>query len=79
MLTWSAKGAGRDQYAGRAGREVGEELRHRSYEVFEIPFGRFSDRDAMIQRFYRLGRILLGKEQVGKLRNEPAWFIAELR
>lgn len=54
-------------------------MRHRSYEVFEIPFGRFSDRDAMIQRFYRLGRILLGKEQVGKLRNEPAWFIAELR
>jgi hypothetical protein len=58
----------------RRDRELREELRNRGYEVFEIPFGQLSDRDAMIRHFYRLGRILLGREQAGKLRDEPAWF-----
>jgi hypothetical protein len=58
----------------RRDREIREELRHRGYEVFEIPFGHLSDRDAMVRHFYRLGRILLGKEEAGRLREDPAWF-----
>lgn len=61
----------------RRDRELREELRHRGYEVFEIPFGHLSDRDAMVRHFYRLGRILLGKEQAGRLRDEPVWFATE--
>jgi len=58
----------------RRDREIREELRHRGYEVFEIPFGHLSDRGAMIRHFYRLGRILLGREQAERLRDEAAWF-----
>ncbi len=58
----------------RQDREIREELRHRGYEVFEIPYGHLTDRDAMIRHFYRLGRILLGKEEAGQLREKPSWF-----
>lgn len=61
----------------RRDREIREELRNRGYEVFEIPFGHLSDRAAMIRHFYRLGRILLGREQAEKLRDEPTWFEGE--
>jgi hypothetical protein len=58
----------------RRDREIREELRHRGYEVMEIPFGHLTDRDAMVRHFYRLGRILLGKEAAGRLRDEAEWF-----
>lgn len=58
----------------RRDREIREELRHRGYEVIEVPFGHLTDRDAMVRHFYRLGRILLGKEEAARLRDEPAWF-----
>jgi hypothetical protein len=61
----------------RRDREIREELRHRGYEVFEIPFGNLTDRDAMIRHFYRLGRILLGRDEATRLRDEPAWFDVE--
>ena len=60
----------------RRDREIREELRNRGYDVIEIPFGHLTDRGAMIKHFYRLGRILLGKEGAGKLRDEPDWFSA---
>lgn len=55
-------------------REMREELRSRGYEVFEIPFGHLSDRGAMVRHFYRLGRILLGKERATQLKEQPTWF-----
>jgi hypothetical protein len=58
----------------RRDREIREELRQRGYEVIEIPFGHLSDRDAMVRHFYRLGRILLGKEDANKLREDGSWF-----
>jgi hypothetical protein len=58
----------------RRDREIREELRNRGYEVFEIPFGHLTDRDAMRRHFYRLGRILLGKEAADDLRRGDHWF-----
>jgi len=62
----------------RRDREIREELRHRGYEVFEVPFGHLSDRGAMARHFYRLGRILLGKEQAIRVRDEASWFATNL-
>jgi hypothetical protein len=61
----------------RRDHEIREELRHRGYEVFEIPFGHLSDQNAMVRHFYRLGRILLGRERADKLRDHPQWFSTE--
>ena len=58
----------------RHDREIREELRHRSYEVIEIPFGHLTDREAMVRHFYRLARILLGKDQANGLRDDASWF-----
>jgi len=58
-------------------REIREELRNRGYEVFEIPYGHLTDRDAMVRHFYRLGRLLLGREPATRLRDEPEWFSEE--
>lgn len=58
----------------RRDREIREELRHRGYEVFEIPFGHLTDRDAMVRHFYRLGRIMLGRDRADSLRATPSWF-----
>ncbi len=55
-------------------RQIREELRNRGYEVFEVPFGHLTDRDAMARHFYRLGRIMLGKDAADKLRQAQAWF-----
>jgi hypothetical protein len=32
----------------------------------------------MTRHFYRLGRILLGKERAAKIRDEPSWFAVHL-
>jgi hypothetical protein len=53
----------------RRDREVREELRNRGYEVFEIPFGNLTDQLAIQRHFYRLGRILLGKDQAQRVRD----------
>jgi hypothetical protein len=58
----------------RRDREIREELRNRGYEVFEIPFGHLTDRDAMVRHFYRLGRILLDRNSADELRSTPTWF-----
>jgi SOS-response transcriptional repressor LexA len=55
-------------------RQIREELRARHYEVFEIPYTDLDDRAKMSQHFYRLGRILLGKDKAKSLRDNPAWF-----
>jgi hypothetical protein len=57
----------------RHDREVREELRSLGYDVFEIPFGHLTDRSAMVKHFYRLGRILLGRERAEALRTAPNW------
>lgn len=59
-------------------RHIREELRNREYEVIEIPYGDMTDRDAMTQHFYRLGRILLGRAEARQLRDDPQWFCSDL-
>jgi hypothetical protein len=58
----------------RQDRRIREELRNRGYEVVEITYGQLSDRDAMSQHSYRIGRFLLGKEPAKRLRDEIDWF-----
>ncbi len=58
-------------------RSIREELRARRYEVFEIPAGALSDRDRMASYFFRLARILMGKDEARRLKEVPLWFEAE--
>lgn len=55
-------------------RAIREELRARNYEVFEIPASELDDRDAMSRHFFRLARVLLGKDAARSLRDNPSWF-----
>lgn len=56
---------------------IRDELRARQYEVFEIPAGALSDRDRMAGFFFRLARILMGKDEARRLREDPRWFEQE--
>jgi hypothetical protein len=55
-------------------RAIRDELRSRHYEVFEIAASDLADRDAMAKHFFRLGRVLLGRDRARELRDEPSWF-----
>jgi hypothetical protein len=57
-------------------REIREELRNQGYEAVEIQFGQLSDRDAMAQHFFRIGRFLLGRDVAQRLRSDYSWFEA---
>jgi hypothetical protein len=56
-------------------RRIREELRNLGYEVVEISYAQLFDRDAMAQYFYRIGRLLLGKEPAKRLKDDGAWFV----
>ena len=51
-----------------------ETLRHTGYEVLEIPATALDDRDRMIGYFYRLARLLLGRERADQMRGDTSWF-----
>ena len=55
--------------------ESGKNSGNRSFEVVEITYAQLFDRDAMAQHFYRIGRLLLGKETAKALRSDTVWFI----
>jgi hypothetical protein len=55
-------------------RQIREELRARRYEVFEIAATDLEDRGAMARHFYRLGRILVGKDEAKTIRDRTEWF-----
>ncbi|MCC6316615.1 MAG: DEAD/DEAH box helicase [Gemmatimonadaceae bacterium] len=63
-----------DPATQRRDREIREELRHRGYEVIEVPVGQLTDREAMVRHFYRMGRIMLGRERAERLRDGSGWF-----
>ena len=54
-------------------RDIREGLRNRGYEVVEIQFGQLSDLGAMQQHFFRVGRLLLGKDAAQRIRDDSAW------
>jgi Domain of unknown function (DUF1998) len=55
-------------------RAIRDELESLGYEVFTIPASNLSDRDAMTKYFFRIGRILLGKQKAKQLREQADWF-----
>jgi hypothetical protein len=55
-------------------RQIRETLRHTGYEVLEIPATALDDRDRMIGYFYRLARLLLGRERADQMRGDTSWF-----
>ncbi|MEI8172498.1 MAG: DEAD/DEAH box helicase [Deltaproteobacteria bacterium] len=60
-------------------RQIRDHLQNLGYSVITIPFGHLSDGEAMCQHFYRLGRVLLGKDRSEIMReNSSDWFRAIL-
>ena len=55
-------------------RRIREELRNRGYEVIEITHAQLFDRDAMAQHFYRIGRLLSGKDPARRVKEDLGWF-----
>jgi len=55
-------------------RRIRERLRQDGYEVLEIEHSRLSDRPAMAQTFFKLGKVLLGRERAAELRENTYWF-----
>lgn len=55
-------------------RAIREALRSQHYEVIEITATQLSDRAAMIQHIARIARILIGKDQAKRLREDSSWF-----
>ena len=51
------------------------ELRNRNYHVVEIAASDLHDQGAMTGHFYRLARVLLGKNEAKTIRDNPIWFI----
>jgi hypothetical protein len=54
-------------------RQIRELLRNENYEIIEIPVGNLDDREAMRRHFYRVGAVLLGKDQAVRIRDNPDW------
>jgi ATP-dependent helicase YprA (DUF1998 family)/SOS-response transcriptional repressor LexA len=59
-------------------REIREELRSRHYEVFEIPASDLTDRDAIARHFFRLARVLLGRDRAKEIKENTGWFSQEI-
>lgn len=55
-------------------RAIREQLRAQGYEVFEIAASDLSDPEKMSNIFFRLGRLLLGRSEARRLRDERGWF-----
>lgn len=55
-------------------RAIREQLRSKGYEVFEIPAQELDDRGAMQRHFFRLARVLLGKDAAQRVRDDAHWF-----
>jgi hypothetical protein len=55
-------------------REIRDTLRSKGYEVFSVAASDLTDRGAMAAFFYRLGRVLIGKEKARGLREDTGWF-----
>ena len=63
-----------DPQTQRHDRQIREELRARGYEVLEIAVTELSDRERMRSYFYRLGRLLLDRNEARRLRDDMTWF-----
>ena len=54
-------------------RQIREQLRALYYEVLEIAASDLHDQEAMRRQFYRLGRLLLGKDRAEEVRSSDWW------
>jgi hypothetical protein len=54
---------------------IRETLDNLNYRVITITVSQLSDRAAMANHFFKLGRILIGKAQATKIKDEPHWFV----
>ncbi|HSH01927.1 MAG TPA: DEAD/DEAH box helicase [Anaerolineae bacterium] len=58
----------------RRDREIRDSLRNLEYEVIAIPYTDLTDREAMKEHLYMLGRLLLGRKKAKKIQEEDNWF-----
>lgn len=61
---------------GRKDLRIREQLRAQYYEVVEIPASHLHDREAMRRHFYRLGKLLPGKEKARTIGDGDWWYNA---
>ena len=55
--------------------EIRTHLKNTGYEVIEIAYSQLSDKGAMANYFYRLGRIMLGRDKAAGIKdNVDSWF-----
>jgi hypothetical protein len=57
-------------------RRIREQLRATAYQVVEIPYGHLMDLEQMRRHFFVIGRILLGRDEARRLREDASWFVA---
>ncbi|OGF59584.1 MAG: hypothetical protein A2Y62_08805 [Candidatus Fischerbacteria bacterium RBG_13_37_8] len=55
-------------------RQIREELRSRNYEVIEITLAQLTDIKSMKRHFFRLGRLLCGKEKADEIAADTGWY-----
>ena len=70
-LSVAIHGDPRRQAADRA---IREELRARHYEVLEIAASDLDDRGKMAQHFFKLARVLLGRDRARDIRDRGDWY-----
>jgi ATP-dependent helicase YprA (DUF1998 family) len=51
-----------------------EQLRSQGYQVVDIPYGHLTDGRAMQGHFFRIGRVLLGRADALRIREDLSWF-----
>jgi SOS-response transcriptional repressor LexA len=56
-------------------RQIREQLRAGGYEVLEIAASDLYDREKMTRHFFRLGRLLVGREEAQRIRQKNDWFV----
>jgi ATP-dependent helicase YprA (DUF1998 family)/SOS-response transcriptional repressor LexA len=54
--------------------QIRQELRAQGYEVIEIAASDLHDKDRMAGHFYRLARLLMGRERARDIRVDTSWF-----
>ena len=55
-------------------RAIRDTLRSKHYEVVEITATQLHDREAMVQHFKRIARILIGRDRAKAVQDDVSWY-----
>ncbi len=57
-------------------RDIRTMLRNEGYEVLEIAWTHLKDRVVMRRHFFKLGKLLIGKNEARRVRDDDSWYVA---